>query len=317
MLKAVILNDTRRNRDHPGCIEVMSTIEFLSNLNSIEIIKSYERTDASSCEGFEEEISKCNAVLLNGEGTFHHDQTEAIQLAECIRIAHGMGKPCHLINCTWESNHVVNSMLPILSSISVRDSRSQKQIQSLGFDATVSPDLSLYKRGDDLNIENKSRKITFIDSVNWRTTKHIAAAAASVDEDLYVMGPAYWKKLKYATAHIQLGLRGRRVRKAYVPSLQGLIVTGRFHGLCLAIRRKLPFIAIPSNTPKLESLISDIGLPRDKFVIDASNISRDAILRFVSSRNPLNRSENSLLSSYLEHAQSSSMATFKQIAKLT
>lgn len=316
MLKAVILNDTRRNKGHPGCAEVMSNIEYLSELNSIQITKSYQRTDAFRCEDFEKTIENCNVVILNGEGTFHHDQAEAINLAKCVEIVYGLGKPCHLINCTWESNHLVNSMLPMLASIFVRDCRSRNEIAKLGFESTVSPDLSLYRRTAGFSAKGSGRSVTFVDSVYWRVTKKIATVAASLSEDLYVMAPHYWRKPKYARVHIQLGLRGRMIRKADVSSLQGLVVTGRFHGVCLAIRDGLPFLAVPSNTSKIESLISDIGISHEKFVIDASILSKDIVLEYIGSKRLLSDSERSLLSAYLHYAQSSSRAMFTSIAGL-
>ena len=43
-------------------------------------------------------------------------------------------------------------------------------------------------------------------------------------------------------------------------SKHDLIVTGRFHAVCLAVLSGTPFIAVSSNSWKIEALIKDIGL---------------------------------------------------------
>lgn len=44
-----------------------------------------------------------------------------------------------------------------------------------------------------------------------------------------------------------------------LPQLAGaeLVVTGRFHGVCLAIPARRPFLALASNTHKVEGLLAD------------------------------------------------------------
>jgi polysaccharide pyruvyl transferase WcaK-like protein len=39
-----------------------------------------------------------------------------------------------------------------------------------------------------------------------------------------------------------------------------LIVTGRFHMVCLAMLARTPFIALPGNTYKIEGMLTDAGL---------------------------------------------------------
>jgi hypothetical protein len=40
-----------------------------------------------------------------------------------------------------------------------------------------------------------------------------------------------------------------------------LVVTGLFHMSCLALLARTPFVALPSNTHKIEGLLDDVGLP--------------------------------------------------------
>jgi polysaccharide pyruvyl transferase WcaK-like protein len=43
-------------------------------------------------------------------------------------------------------------------------------------------------------------------------------------------------------------------------SARDMVVTGRFHAVCLAILTRTPFVAVKSNSWKIETLLRDIGL---------------------------------------------------------
>ena len=48
--------------------------------------------------------------------------------------------------------------------------------------------------------------------------------------------------------------------RQWVFSQRELLVTGRFHAVCMAILTKTPFVAVTSNSWKIEALLADIGL---------------------------------------------------------
>jgi polysaccharide pyruvyl transferase WcaK-like protein len=45
------------------------------------------------------------------------------------------------------------------------------------------------------------------------------------------------------------------------------ICTGRYHALCFALQQNTPFIAVPSNSGKIEALLMDVGLPRNIYLL--------------------------------------------------
>lgn len=67
-------------------------------------------------------------------------------------------------------------------------------------------------------------------------------------------------------------LRSDEMRNAYknaIPDFEtfvddlrkaSLIVSGRFHGITLALRLRIPFIAIPSNSHKIEALLASVRM---------------------------------------------------------
>jgi hypothetical protein len=55
--------------------------------------------------------------------------------------------------------------------------------------------------------------------------------------------------------------------RAMVAAADG-VTTGRFHAMCYAIVERTPFVAFGSNTRKIESLVTDIGLDRNRVLTD-------------------------------------------------
>jgi hypothetical protein len=59
-------------------------------------------------------------------------------------------------------------------------------------------------------------------------------------------------------------------------SSKSLIVTGRFHMLCMAMLARTPFIALPGNTHKIEGMLTDANL--SSRYLSSLPASRDEIL---------------------------------------
>jgi len=55
---------------------------------------------------------------------------------------------------------------------------------------------------------------------------------------------------------------------SYMEALRrfALSVTGRFHALCFALLTGTPFVAVASNSWKMEAIITDAGLRRDRLI---------------------------------------------------
>ncbi len=59
------------------------------------------------------------------------------------------------------------------------------------------------------------------------------------------------------TSEVQPGLPELLAFAQGLASLD-LLLTGRYHAVCLALATRTPFMAITSNTPKIESLLRDV-----------------------------------------------------------
>jgi polysaccharide pyruvyl transferase WcaK-like protein len=60
---------------------------------------------------------------------------------------------------------------------------------------------------------------------------------------------------------------------AWVAENAGLLVAGRFHGLCMALAMRIPAVALASNTWKVEGVLERAGL-RHRLVADVDALER-------------------------------------------
>lgn len=105
-----------------------------------------------------------------------------------------------------------------------------------------------------------------------------------------------------------------------------LVVTGRFHGICLAILAKRPFVAFASNTHKIEGLLKDANLgpggglfPDPPQSADLRNAYIDKAIEQVSEymQSPVNRAiYEEACEAYLRNARQLAKAMFNEIAHM-
>lgn len=234
-------------------------------------------------------------VVMNGEGSMHHDAAVARELVDLGAFCRTEGIHCFLVNSTWDSNsEVITSQLRHLNGVWVRDSLSQRELKNSGITAEVSPDLSLAHFFPRLSSEKAGRTLV-IDSVMKRTSKRLwqfhRMTQGSFFVSLYGWVPVQSGATNYLQAAIGYAIEtatsqikqsaarrlgellnspspdrrksgSRHSRTTLVSHFQqasGAII-GRYHGVCLAIVTRTPFLAVPSNSNKVEALLADIGL---------------------------------------------------------
>lgn len=302
MVKAVLLNDTRIDRHH-GCTTVVETIGALSARNGIEIIASSPahhdwRADAEIAGA----IKSADLVIVNGEGTVHHDRPAGLKLLEAGQFAREHGTKAALINSTWQANGAdALRALEAFDIVTVRESASEAELAAHGHHARRIPDLALYHQPD---LSALRSGVGYCDSVQGPKALALyeqmwaigAEPLPLVQLDLQPMTVLRWllrfgpsKTAIFNPAHALKALRGtvqdyreqepsRDVTTGKVAAKQ-LVVTGRFHMMIFCLGAHTPMLALSSNTHKIEATLADAGLqpwrvvanPRD---IDASLIER-------------------------------------------
>ena len=71
-----------------------------------------------------------------------------------------------------------------------------------------------------------------------------------------------------------------------------VLITGRYHAVCIAIAFQTPFLATPSNTKKIQNLVNFIGLSNRRIIKDYIHIDDDLVAAAGYSEAELEKIEN-------------------------
>ncbi|HEX6859856.1 MAG TPA: polysaccharide pyruvyl transferase family protein [Caulobacteraceae bacterium] len=281
-MRAVLLNDTRSSRHH-GCDAVVRGIFSLCAERGISITATAAANlDWRDQAPVLEAIEAADLVIVNGEGTIHHDAERGRILLTAAGHARERGKASALINATWEANGAPMAALAAgFDLVSVRDNRSAAELRAHGVACRVTPDLALLTQVDPAD---RGEAVLYTDNVVaaralelYRLGWSIGARPLSIFHHKRSAREALQFMRRYAAAMKPIAARTlvtaeragwddivgqvddfagwtRRISRA------GLVITGRFHVVALCLATATPFLATPSNTHKIEALIEDAGL---------------------------------------------------------
>jgi hypothetical protein len=215
MKKIAILNDTRGY--HLGCEFVNHNLVTLCEKHNMKPVGTFAINKPRRLK-----IPGVDAIIINGEGTFHH--SNGYQLDKAISICEG--KKTFLINTVYDSPE--SKKKPNFELISCRESISAKECNA----DLVVPDLSLYH----------------MPKVKPGKPMRIGYTSGVTPENRGILG--------HLPNHRPI--RGTEGYLEWLNSLD-LFVTGRFHGICMAAYYGIPFLAFKSNSHKNEGILKDMG----------------------------------------------------------
>lgn len=327
LVRAVVLNDSRKG-EHPGCMLVMQQLLSGCNAAGIEVTNTFA-TGRVIKESILKRILTSDIVIINGEGTLHHDSRGAMLLTELAQFACNAGKPVALINTVWEKNAKANTLLSCATVRYARECLSAAAMRRAGFEVHVTPDLVMTC---DLFPDPPSPgPVIVTDDVRHDKALLLASYARARGLGFYRMAPgpllysprsiAQWSYL-WASGGFTKQLRLDRLD---VFKQARIIVTGRFHGVCLAILAQRPFLAISSNTHKIEGLLADAQLGPCGSLLPDSELQTNPVQRIADAVREIDllSQQESKLSAYKqcchlysERARREANEMFHTIAKL-
>jgi polysaccharide pyruvyl transferase WcaK-like protein len=290
-----VLGDMR-DLHHHGCEAVMA--ELIQGLTRHGLKPLYELTGLN----WKEEREICESVdilVINGEGALHHDRPVIPELLELANLRQKTNKKTILLNTSWFENSAQYSQeLATFSLVSTRESVSAKQITDHGGPFTLlAPDLAItYAVRRKFRYEGSGR-VMVSDSTKPILTAELRRLAASRNWN-YLPVLAYpelprpgaksrkiYRRARLARclgsmSSVILGTRyhahavGVTKTQDYLHHLAAStgVVTGRFHTVCFALAIGVPFIAIKSNTPKIEAIVRDAGLDPSKRILSIEEL---------------------------------------------
>lgn len=270
-MRAIVLNDTR-SEDHIGCQLVMRNLLEQCSRRGIDVVASLPNSQLDDLPFVKAHLHEFELLIVNGEGTLHHDCPKALSLCRAAQYADAQGKKAVLINTVWQDNDQLHRFLPSFQLVAARESRSQAAIARVGPPARLVPDL-VFATSPPTSFSPRATKATVnhatvvIDSVDRKTTLRWAWRAVIRGYGMFVMHPTNYERL----ARRPLLMRALARRSGVPLQIIGdnfvgqlgffsRVISGRFHGCCLAMLVGIPVLGLASNTHKIEGLFHDAGL---------------------------------------------------------
>jgi polysaccharide pyruvyl transferase WcaK-like protein len=273
-MRTLILNDAR-TENHIGCVLVMENLLRLCGKNGLAVVGTVSHSVNDDQAEVLRRADDFDLLLVNGEGTLHHDRPKALELCRAASQAAMLGKKVVLLNTVWQDNHELNRHLRSFDLIFCRESRSQAAIQAAGRRPQVVPDLVFATEIVSKNVETRrtARATAIIDSVDRQTTLTWAWRALRQGHGFLPMHEGHCRLLQRRPwLNLGIGARsGFAVKRLGIDWANQLcrfdrVISGRYHGCCLAMLLGKPVLGIPSNTQKNQALFEDAGLGEESLL---------------------------------------------------
>lgn len=338
MKTAVLLNDTSYENHH-GCSIVIKNIEHNLLQRDIELIatnpigKNWKKN-----RNFLKALEVCDIVLVNGEGTIHHNSPYGLSLLE---IVDATNKPCVLMNMTYQGNSdEYIELIRKFTKVYVRESMSHNELVQKGIDAMIVPDMTFdssyqisYQRDTNIYITD-SHDIRLSETLyNIAKEMHIKFLPILAPYKKWSSFKGFVKKIKYSFFmhmgnYISKVFPSKYSYARYINVCKedifvdkvshcSLLITARFHALCIAIQTCTPFIVLKSNTHKIEGLLDDMGFSENR-IIELSTLNEFVKSTSIDSSSfAFSASEVEKIGSYTKEAKENIKYMFDEITKLS
>lgn len=328
--KVVLLNDTSYENHH-GCNIVVKNIEKNFNKRNVDIIyKNPIGIDWKKNKKFLKSLDIADAVIVNAEGTIHSNSEYAFSLLQIVEFTN---KPCFLINMTYQNND--NKFADLVSKfkkVFVRESFSKNELMKSNIDSIIVPDLTFYKLDNELKNHRTENYVIVTDSHDLKKSKKLYDFSKKNNFSfLPLLSPvkkfsnfkSFTRVIRYyifiLIKKFQMRYKYKRFtlinnENEFLSNLNScnLLISARFHAICLALHFSTPFIALKSNTFKIEALLNDIGLNKSR-IVSMEDLNKIKSLKInVNSFSPL---ELENIENYIVNANKSINKMFDEIIK--
>jgi hypothetical protein len=288
-MKIVILNDTSYE-SHLGCEVVIENIKKLALKNGMEVIDTNPvNVNWRESQTFLENIAKCDLVLVNGEGTLHHAQLRAKELITIAKyVKDNTGVPVVLINATYQDNgDEIANYTKYFDLVYVREALSKKELEKHSIQSKVVPDMTFYSKFD-LSEKIVSDDLGVSDSVYMDLSEELFELCVEKNYKYFppltspkirlnsfrniarYLKHGVFVSIKFLLYKLGFKFSHQTVRaffyansyKDYIQEMSRLnfLIAGRYHSLCFALKTLTPFVAIKSNSHKIEGILQDVGI---------------------------------------------------------
>jgi polysaccharide pyruvyl transferase WcaK-like protein len=236
-LKVYLFNDTSGSH-HAGCKAVMRSLR--AELAEFADVVATHAVGSTSLDPTA--LAACDAVVVNGEGSIHHDSPRANFLMMVLATAQAAGKRTALVNALYQQDRLsTQDVLARLDFMSVREVRSAAHARRHGGCPWVLLDSAADRR--QLREASPLRRVSGI----VKGATHPKAPSATWLDNVAA------DKVDVTVGSLDEIVATLRQADVYV--------TGQHHGIYAAALAGIPFVALVSNSHKVEGLIEWSGLP--------------------------------------------------------
>lgn len=278
-MQALLVNDASLAGHHGSCL-VTEQIKALASRTGIAVTTGWDWESILAI--LQDQPKPFDMVIVNGEGSIHHDSKAARRISALAPRLAAKGVPAYLVNATIEgcSADVLHG-LGAYRACFVRDSASQAELALAGLHSEVVADLVLTAAIapqlnrtigplllTDSSDEAKTARLIGLKQ-RWNGSMIITLRSApprpvrgsstralsyGFKRAIASTAPLSPWSLRYAGA-----LQTREKLIEVFTSCSGLIAA-RYHAVCLALVLRVPFLALEGNTGKTGALLRDLGL---------------------------------------------------------
>ena len=254
-----LLNDTSVT-GHFGCIQVVETIRHNLATRGIRLAGRWPvAVDWRFAAAFHAGLRNASAFIVNGEGTIHHtaERPKGRQLLQFARtVKRRTGKPVFLINASFEALEPRDfDDMEFFDRIFARDRRSQAYLAKNGIASSWVPDLCL---AAETQVHSRQEHIVCTDSAIRPLNPLLKQYSALLQASFLPMRPgrcrSYWRYAFFDRAELAASLRPYYETIASARS----VIAARFHAMIFCLVAGTPFLAVSSNTTKIEAVLEDV-----------------------------------------------------------
>ncbi|THK34628.1 hypothetical protein EHS39_29330 [Ensifer sp. MPMI2T] len=229
-------------------------------------------------DAFSKALEEVDTLVINGEGSLHHNFPRALALLAMISIAAERGKRVALLNSTIQAmdSELLMEVLPALGFCHVREQRTLLAIRDFQPSAFAAPDLAVlamrvmeppYRPRSQ--VDGKRILVSYGVLVNEKMLRALLRSAKGCGlEPIYLSigdgGETALATRVCAEEGVPLVHAGeinfRRLLELL--SSSALAVSGRHHINLFLMRCGVPILCIPSNTWKLDATFELSGYPK-------------------------------------------------------
>ncbi len=298
-----LLNDTS-STGHPGCVHVVEAIRRNLEARGVRWAGSWPvSVDCRFASLLHAGVRNASAFIVNGEGTIHHTRNRP-KARKLLLYAHALrrqtGRPVFLINASLEALEPEDfELLRSFDHVFVRDRSSRHYLGLNGVASDWVPDLCL---AAEVPTYSDRQRILCTDSAVPSINPLLERCSTLLQARYARMRPGRWWSYWHYAFSDRSSLMAFASRYYEAIATAHGVVTGRFHAMLFCLLAGTPFVAITSNTRKIEAVLHDVfGSARR--MVPPTSLAGARDIRIPSFTSAENRLRLSYVSVARQHAQ--------------